>query len=294
MTCSRQSETEKLAAALVKGAAMELYLTPKPGLVDLADSGSHPDLSVAIMERSIGYVSGYLDEIVGSLAHDEPFESQRKIGIRAERCLLDKLGTNTHKGFIFLSGMLVIAHWHSSAPEEGAVPDEGAMRATLSAMAADFFRTTDPGMTNGRRARDDFHACGIVGESVRGFPSLFEHALPAFRRDFELRGCVSSASFAMLARLMQVVDDTTTLHRSGPAGLARVKADGRELGVRVAAGGEYKPFLGELNRQYVASNITIGGVADMLGLAFGLLIANGEIPAEATETSDVFRHRRVA
>jgi triphosphoribosyl-dephospho-CoA synthase len=288
MSCSRLSETEKLAAALVKGAVMELYLTPKPGLVDLADSGSHPDLTVAIMERSIGYVSGYLDEIVGSLARGEPFESQREIGIRAEQCLLDKLGTNTHKGFIFLSGMLVIAYRHAPAP------DEGAMRATLSAMAADFFRTTDPGMTNGRRARDDFHARGIVGESIGGFPSLFEHALPAFRHDFELSGCVNSASFAMLARLMQVVDDTTTLHRSGPAGLARVKADGRELGLRVAAGGEFEPFLSELNRHYVASNITIGGVADMLGLAFGLLIANGEIPAEATESSGILRDRHSA
>ena len=36
---------------------MELYLTPKPGLVDLADNGSHPDLSVPIMERSIGIVT---------------------------------------------------------------------------------------------------------------------------------------------------------------------------------------------------------------------------------------------
>ena len=88
---------------------MELDLTPKPGLVDLADSGSHPDLSVATMQRSIGYVSDYLDEIVLSLINDEPFICQKNLGIKAERRLFDNLGTNTHKGFIFLSSMLLIA-----------------------------------------------------------------------------------------------------------------------------------------------------------------------------------------
>lgn len=164
-------------------------------------------------------------------------------------------------------------------------------------MATDFFRKADPVPTNGRRARDEFHAGGIVSESVGGFPSLFEHALPTFRRTLEERQCVTSASFAMLASLMQVVDDTTTLHRAGPAGLERVKADGRELGLLVAAGGEYheyQPFLSELNRRYVASNITIGGIADMLGLAFGCLIANGEISGEGTEKPGAFLHRHPA
>ncbi len=57
MHCLRISELEELASALVRGTTRELYLTPKPGLVDRADSGSHPDLSLPIMEQSIGYVA---------------------------------------------------------------------------------------------------------------------------------------------------------------------------------------------------------------------------------------------
>ncbi|MRR10391.1 2-(5'-triphosphoribosyl)-3'-dephospho CoA synthase, partial [bacterium] len=53
MNSSRIVEIERFAQALVKGAAMGLYLTPKPGLVDLADRGSHPDLSLEKMERSL-------------------------------------------------------------------------------------------------------------------------------------------------------------------------------------------------------------------------------------------------
>ena len=80
-----------------------------------------------------------------------------------------------------------------------------------------------------------------------------------------------------MARLMQTVDDTTMLHRAGPGGLARMVADGRWLQVQIADGGNARPFLETANRNYVAANMTMGGVADMLGLGYGVLIAAGEL-----------------
>lgn len=275
MSCLRISELETLAAALVKGAGMELYLTPKPGLVDLADCGSHPDLSVAKMERSIEYVSDYLDEIVSSLKNGESFVCQKNIAIQAENRLLDNLGTNTHKGFIFLSGMLLIARWHAASAAERDI------RMTLSALSESFFRTGDETSTNGQQARKKYNAGGIVMESINGFPSLFDEALPVFRAAVKRHDCLNAASFAMLARLMQTVDDTTTLHRAGPEGLARVRRDGHALTRIIAEGGDYLAYLRELNRSYVGMNITIGGIADMLGLSYGFLIASGEISLES-------------
>lgn len=275
MNCSPISRLERLATALTQGAALELYLTPKPGLVDLADCGSHPDLSLAIMERSVQIVGAYLDELVRSLVAGEPFICQKNIGIRAERRLQDELGTNTHKGYIFLAGMLLIAHWQAASA------DEAAIRRALSALAADFFKAGEAGASHGRQARERYRTGGIVQESRDGFPSLFAAALPAFRQSLNDHGCFSQASFAMLARLMQTVDDTTTLHRGGPSGLARVKQDGRRLERMLARGDDYIGHLRRLNRSYVRMNLTIGGVADMLGLAYGWLIARGEI-SEAT------------
>ena len=72
------SELEQLAQALIKGARLELYLTPKPGLVDLADSGSHADLTLPIMERSIDQVAEYLAAMVGSLAAGCAFGAQAR------------------------------------------------------------------------------------------------------------------------------------------------------------------------------------------------------------------------
>ncbi len=44
--------------------------------MDLADSGSHPDLSFALMERSLGLVRGYLLEVSVSLGRGEPLAAQ--------------------------------------------------------------------------------------------------------------------------------------------------------------------------------------------------------------------------
>ncbi|HJV94329.1 MAG TPA: triphosphoribosyl-dephospho-CoA synthase [Azonexus sp.] len=280
MPCSPTAQLERLATALAQGAALELYLTPKPGLVDLADRGSHPDLSLAIMERSVQLVGAYLDEQVRSLVAGEPFICQKNIAIRAERRLLDELGTNTHKGYIFLSGMLLIARWQAASP------DENAIRRRLSALASDFFKAGEEEASHGRRVREKYRTGGIVLESIHGFPSVFEAALPAFRESMKQKACFTAASFAMLARLMQTVDDTTTLHRGGPPGLARVKQDGRRLERMIADGGDYIGYLRALNRSYVRINLTMGGIADMLGLAYGWLIAGGEISEVSLDRAD--------
>ena len=278
MNSSRHSGLESLARALARGASMELYLTPKPGLVDLIDNGSHPDLSLTVMEQSIGIVAEYLKEIVVSLKSDEPFLCQKNLAVQAERRLYDELGTNTHKGYIFLSGMLLIAR-HRAGTSEGL-----AIRQSLSSISAEFFSASAAEGTNGDKARRKFNAGGIVREAIDGYPSLFEEALPVFRKAMVRHRNVKMASFAMLARLMRTVDDTTTLHRAGLAGREKVRCDGAVLEALIARGDGFIPYLEELNREYRRLNITIGGVADMLGIAFGCLLEEGAIGAMGAMT----------
>lgn len=256
---------------------MELRLTPKPGLVDLLDNGSHPDLSFPVMERSVGIVARYLEEIVASLRAEEAFDRQKEIALRSERRLYAEIGTNTHKGYIFLAGMLLIARHHAGTSGESAV------RKSLSAISRTFFSTAGERDTHGERVRRQFHGGGIVREAIEAYPSLFDGALPVFRQVMEQRKCVTTASFAMMARLMQTIDDTTTLHRGGMEGLERVRRDGRALERIIAEGGDCAAFLERLNQDYKRLNLTIGGVADMLGIAFACLIFGREIDPDARD-----------
>lgn len=278
MNSSRIFEIERFAQALVKGAAMELYMTPKPGLVDLANCGSHEDLNLPKMERSLHIIGDYLGELIRSLADGERFLCQAVIGRRAEQVMLEELGTNTHKGYIFLGGMLLIARWHAGSD------DSARMGAAVSSLASEYFAIRAEEKTNGSSVRRRYGTGGIVQEALEGFPSLFSCAVPAYLTAIDRAGCFTTASFAMLARLMQTVEDTTTLHRCGTMGLARIKRDGHLLEQTIDEGGDFTTLLEELNREYVRMNLTMGGVADMLALSFGYLTATGLLAGMTAKT----------
>jgi triphosphoribosyl-dephospho-CoA synthetase len=274
MNSSRPSGIELYANALVAGAAMELYLTPKPGLVDLADCGSHPDLTVSLMERSLHFLPCYMEDLIRSLYAGEHFACQAEIGLRTEKAMLATLGTNTHKGYIFLSGLLLVARWRSGAA------CEHRFRACIAALAGEFFMENKQFFTNGRRASARYRAGGIVRETMEGLPSLFDEALPAYMEAFERSGSPRTASYAMMGRLMQCVEDTTALHRCGPLGLARIRRDGSRIERIIAEGDECTPFLLEINGEYTRMGLTMGGVADLMGLSYASLLASGQLMPE--------------
>lgn len=268
-------DVRELALDLVRGAFLELYLTPKPGLVDLNDSGSHRDLSLPTMETSLMIVSRYLAELAASLSRGEEFGEQVRLGVAAERSMLEAAGANCHKGYIFLSGLFLVAASRASSREEGGIAGE------VARLAGRFFSESGSAESNGSRACSAYRAAGVRGEALAGFPSLFGAALPAFRGELASGGNRGGAVYAMLGRLMATVEDTTALHRCGSEGLATVREDGRRLERLVAERGDFIGFLSERNAHYVSRNLTMGGVADMLALSFAWLSHTGEL-ARAT------------
>ncbi|BCG48998.1 Triphosphoribosyl-dephospho-CoA synthase [Citrifermentans bremense] len=271
-----RSELGTLSLNLVRGAFMELYLTPKPGLVDLIDSGSHRDLSLQRMETSLKIVSNYLAEVAESLARGEELSAQVRLGVEAETAMLQTAGTNCHKGYIFLSGLLLAAR------AQVAHRDEGELGLAVARLAQRFFDHAQPEATNGSRIRHNSEAQGVRGEALAGLPSLFGAALPAFRHELAGGGNRGTAVYAMLGRLMATVEDTTALHRCGKEGLATVREDGRKLELLVLQRGDFIGFLAERNEAYISRNLTMGGVADLLALAFAWLAHTGELQLAAS------------
>jgi len=73
-----------------------------------------------------------------------------------------------------------------------------------------------------------------------------------------------------MARLMEIVEDTTAIHRCGAAGLERIRQDGAALRKALQAGLDPVPLLAAWNEEYRRLGLTMGGVADCLALTLAL------------------------
>ena len=268
-----QSHLEKLALNLVRGAFMELYLTPKPGLVDPSEHRARPELSVPRLEASLNIVYRYLLDLSDALCCGEDFAAQIRLGTAAERAVLRTVGTTCYKGYIFLSGVVL------SASARTAQKDEQSLREAITGVAGMFFLPEAGGAWSGSLARNRFRIGGIRDEALRGLPSLFDEALPVFRREISSGGNKGSAVFAMLGRLMQTVEDSTTVQSCGRAGLKTLQEDGRNLERMVADRDDFVAFLSERNSHYADRNLAMGGVAGLLALALAWLSHTGELNA---------------
>jgi len=313
--------SERLASALVVGARVELALTPKPGLVDREDNGSHPDLSFDAMARSVDLLPAYFEELltlgtglkpvgtglkpratgdtdqargtglkpratgdtddargtglkpratgVPGDTGDEALAACIDAGRRAERRMTDAIGANAHRGYIFLGGLTLLASFGGEEHIREGIRDIA--RAVADARPG----IGDGPISHGSAIRRQLGLGGIEQEALAGLPSVFERALPALRARRSAHQNRRGADrdeplhYAM-AVLMQVVEDTTAVHRCGRGGLERLRADGRALQVSIESERAYLPWLRALNGTYRTLNLTMGGVADCLALTVAL------------------------
>ena len=213
------------------------------------------------MARSIRLLERYFFDCAVDLEAGCALGRLRERGIAAERAMLEQLGANTHRGAIFLGGLLL------GAVHAAAARDSAAVGAAVADAAQRLFAAGLPAGTPGSEARARYGAGGIIREALRGLPSVFEVGVPALR-DAGRRGLGRRDSlFLAMARLMQTVEDTTALRRCGPAGLACLRRDGAKLETLLVNGSDPVVFLTNANRRYRLQRLTMGGVADLLAIS---------------------------
>ncbi len=254
---------EPLAINLRMGVLRELDLTPKPGLVDRQDSGSHADLSYAGMRASAELLPLYFDEILGCHQKQRPLQDFVQAGIDAENRMIREIQSNAHKGFIFLSGLVLMA-----ACACGGQAD--LLRRKISEIAKGFFAHFGSPDSYGAGIRSRHGLGGIRAEAEQGLPAVFEHGWPKYREALEAGWDPEHASFYLMAVLMQRVEDTTAIRRCGLEGLSRLRRDGARLQRLLEQQQAPEPMLTDLNQEYRRSGLTMGGVADCMALTFAL------------------------
>ncbi|MBR6792979.1 MAG: citrate lyase holo-[Clostridia bacterium] len=185
-----ETDAARIGSLAVESLLAEVHTTPKPGLVDERNCGSHKDMNLPLFERSAKTLAPYFEECVRigqatqGLPPAEAFKALRQAGIKAEESMLRVTdGINTHKGAIYTLGTLCGALgrlWRADAPitTQRELLQTAAALTERSAAAA----LKAGGNTHGMKVCKTFQLRGIRGEVAAGLPSVSEVALPAYEQ----------------------------------------------------------------------------------------------------------------
>ena len=231
----------------------ELALTPKAGLVDRYDNGSHADMNFHLMSRSIAALRPFFVEMARESVDDLDVARLQAIGLRAEEAMMQATGgVNTHRGALFALGLSVSAASHLFA-HEGRL-EQSALRRLVSEVAAQIPAADG---THGSLARSRHGVGGALAAAQSAWPQLFDDWLP-FYRNLKDDTCKEHKT---LLRIMATLDDTNVLYRGGEEAARLVKEGAQRLLERYSEYG-----MKRLNAEFVSMNISPGGSADMLAL----------------------------
>ena len=256
--------TDQLAALAREALTEEAELTPKPGLVDRRGRGAHKDLSLEVMLRSAAVLEPYF-AAMGSASEGRDLNRSLRlelatIGRHAECAMYTATqGSNSHKGAIWILGLLVAASAHGE--------DQTAreIAASAGAIARLPYQAQPELLTHGDIARNRYGVAGARGEAANDFPHVVNHGLPTLRRQqaagFQKSVCQLDALFSILSHL----DDTCLLYRGGIEALQAAKSGARA--VLLAGGSSSSNGQAErrnLDRELLARHVSPGGSADLL------------------------------
>jgi holo-ACP synthase/triphosphoribosyl-dephospho-CoA synthase len=268
-----QKDQERIGNLAIQSLLDEVCTTPKPGLVDRRNSGSHLDMDISTFTASAAALSSYY-WICGRIGMEsagespaETFRLLRQAGLEAERAMYAATsGVNTHKGAIFTLGLLCGAAGRLWKPHGRWKAEEicrEVAKMTREAMEADFRKGGD---TVGHRLFAENGIRGIRGQAAAGLPAVAELGLPTYRNALERFADKKAAGVHTLLTLIANVEDTNMIHRGGLAG---AKA-GAERCAELLETDYSLSDVEALDDWFIAQNLSPGGCADLLAAVYFL------------------------
>lgn len=258
----------------------ELALAPKPGLVSFADNGSHTDMDAHTFMRSLIALRPSFVRMAELGAARVPFAALEACGIDAEaRMLAATGGINTHRGAIFLLGLLCAALSAAQADAQtgsrhgeehdghlgGQPPTARSVRRALQQHWGAELQARSHRMPSlpGGLAAQRYGLRSASQEAALGFPVLFEAALPAWHQAAGLPAKLRQLQ--VFFKIVAVLDDSNLAHRGGLEGLQFARDEARAF---LARGGAAQPdAMGQawaIHHRFVARRLSPGGCADAL------------------------------
>lgn len=248
-----------------KALMYEVLVSPKPGLVDRENCGAHTDMDIFSFAASASALRSYFEACARAGMRGEEgdmLERLRFLGRRAEEDMLAVTGgANTHKGVIFSLGILCCA-----AGMGGSDILADAARIAAPALKELQAMPREEARTGGECQYVSMGLTGVRGEAASGFPSVREIALPALKEALANGKNINDAGLYALMHLMARVDDSNLLRRGGSQAREWVKQSARA----VLDAGCDATALRSMNEDFVRRNLSPGGCADLLAIAYFL------------------------
>lgn len=265
---------DRAAACGVRALLYEVSATPKPGLVDRNNTGSHKDMDFfTFLDSSAALIPCFRDFFcIGWDYHAESdeqlFSRLRFAGQEAEsRMFTATGGVNTHKGLIFalaiLCGALGKVHAGHYSPLVSRDVLEQCRRLGACSLK-DFSGNHDA--TAGEKCHAAYGITGARGEAAAGFPSALSFGLPALKHWLSHGFSLNDASVLALLSILSQVDDTNMIHRGGRKTALESKKEAEAVLSQITPD-SFQEMLTALDRSFIDRNLSPGGCADLLAVS---------------------------
>ncbi len=264
---------------------LEVHLTPKPGLVDGNNTGSHTDMDLALFVESSKALRPYMKQFVRVGYRMANFPARdllpylRKVGIKAESAMYEATGgVNTHKGMIFTIGLICgSVGW---LYKKGISYDAQRVRAVIkeccaSLVSDELKNKTSLPTSAGERIYQEYGIGGIRAEAAQGYPTIFNDALPLYEQLIEGGQSEQFALSQTLLSLMATNMDTNLIHRGGIEGLKFTQSEAKKLMAENIKSQELlDKKLDAFDQKLIKKNLSPGGSADLLSATWLLAQLN--------------------
>lgn len=270
----RAYDLQTIAQDACRALLYEVCTTPKPGLVDQNNSGSHRDMDIFTFADSAAALQPYFYRC-GEIGMDnrdsspqETFSLLRQEGVKAERSMFRVTnGVNTHKGAIFSIGLACAALGRLDRENWS---DPAAVLAACGELAAGITERDFQNLTNGRTVGEKLYVQygirGVRGQAEDGFPAVLYSGLPVLERELAAGADINRAGSVALLAIICADTDTNLIARGG----RQMQLDVTEqIGILLKdqPSPSYETIL-QFDREFIDKNLSPGGSADLLGLCY--------------------------
>lgn len=234
--------SDTLAKAAYDSLIAELETTPKPGLVDLNNNGSHTDMDADTFRISANTLLPYFKDTTLLGMNGCSMKELRARGIQADKEMFEAtVGVNTHRGMIYSMGLLLAGMGRSLTIGGDCIDN-------ASSLAKE-------------DAKQNF---GATSHAISGFPDAV-YCAERLALHSESNDINNAAVFALIDSMARL-EDTNLIRRGGRDGLNFTKKKAAETATlpkdnRMEATHRF-------DEEMIERNLSPGGSADMLALAF--------------------------